>query len=365
MNPAVNQVQTATKLPRSVALDVFRGLTVLLMLLVNNVALDTATPDQLTHAPWGQGIRLADIVFPWFLLCVGLSIPLSQASADRNGLTVAQRAWRVLRRVVVLFAVGCLIQSLLHHEVWISMDVLQLIALSYGLGYVLSLRNPQVVVPVTVLAVAAYGFVMRHAPYPGANGVFDADHNAIAWFNEAALKPWKFDGLLSVIPGTALVLTGVYFSRFQRKYETRVASLGFGCGLLALGWLASYDLTPSKQFWTPSYILLCAGLGIIVLTTLQSLEQRANFPKLTWPLVVFGANPLACYVAPILVKLTLLTWITVPSDAGQTSLADNVLQVSYATFGRIQGGWVYTTAYIATVWVFGLILFKSGKFVRI
>ncbi len=63
------------------------------MLLVNNIALDTRTPAQLTHAPWNGGIRFADLIFPWFLLIVGVAIPYSAASATakracRCGVTI-------------------------------------------------------------------------------------------------------------------------------------------------------------------------------------------------------------------------------------------------------------------------------------
>src|ERR1700679_1217462 len=82
---------------RLTSLDAFRGLTVFLMLLVNNIALDTQTPSQLTHAGWNGGGTIADLVFPWFLLCVGLAIPLSANSARKKGVP----NWRHELRIVV------------------------------------------------------------------------------------------------------------------------------------------------------------------------------------------------------------------------------------------------------------------------
>lgn len=60
---------------RLISLDAFRGLTIIGMLLVNNIALDYKTPAHLTHAAWNQGVTFADMVFPWFLLIVGVAIP--------------------------------------------------------------------------------------------------------------------------------------------------------------------------------------------------------------------------------------------------------------------------------------------------
>ena len=86
---------------RSLALDALRGLTVALMLVVNNTV---GNPHpQLTHADWGGGVNVADLVFPWFLFCSGAAIPL----ARRESAWV----WKAVRRALWLFLLGCLVVS--------------------------------------------------------------------------------------------------------------------------------------------------------------------------------------------------------------------------------------------------------------
>lgn len=97
---------------RLLALDGLRGLTVLLMLLVNNVALDASTPDTLTHAPFG-GVNLADLVFPWFLFCMGAAIPYSAASFAKQNLPLWRRVYRILTRTALLFGFGLFLTSAL------------------------------------------------------------------------------------------------------------------------------------------------------------------------------------------------------------------------------------------------------------
>lgn len=122
---------------RLVSLDAFRGLTIALMLLVNNTALDTATPIQLTHAPWNGGIRLADLVFPWFLFCVGVAIPFASASFAKRGLPVWRYDLKALSRAVLLILLGCLIDSSLAKHPILDLGVLQIIGLAYLVGALL------------------------------------------------------------------------------------------------------------------------------------------------------------------------------------------------------------------------------------
>ena len=117
---------------RILAIDVVRGLAVVGMLLVNNAGIPAAMPQELRHAAW-QGLTLADQVFPLFLFSVGASMPFSRR---------AQRPGAVLRRVVVLFLLGCLLVSAKHLRLAPSTGVLQQIAGAYLLAWAL-LRLPR------------------------------------------------------------------------------------------------------------------------------------------------------------------------------------------------------------------------------
>ncbi|MGI8748547.1 MAG: heparan-alpha-glucosaminide N-acetyltransferase domain-containing protein, partial [Deinococcus sp.] len=120
----------AGRVPRLSALDAWRGLTVLLMLLVNNVALDVVTPRQLQHAPWGGGLTFTDLVFPWFLFCAGLALPFSLAAARRAGVSGWKLAGKQLQRALLFYLGGALLTSAEEHQLTLGLGVLQLIALA-------------------------------------------------------------------------------------------------------------------------------------------------------------------------------------------------------------------------------------------
>ena len=153
------------------------------MLLVNNIALDERTPAQLTHAPWNGGLRFADLIFPWFLLIVGVAIPFSIAGARRKKTPLWRVAGRVLGRVLALVFLGCLIDSSLMKQPVFDLDVLQLIGLAYGVGSLLYALPIWLRLPVAVGLLAGHAAVIHNFPIPGlGRGVFREDANAITYF---------------------------------------------------------------------------------------------------------------------------------------------------------------------------------------
>ena len=127
---------------RLLSLDAFRGLTIAGMLLVNNIALDSRTPAQLTHAPWNGGVRFADVIFPWFLLIVGVAVSYSAASAKKKELSFWRVDLKILGRVLALVFLGCLIDSSLAKRPVFDLNVLQLIGLAYGVASIVGHVKP-------------------------------------------------------------------------------------------------------------------------------------------------------------------------------------------------------------------------------
>jgi len=153
--------QPAHARQRLTSLDAFRGLTILLMLLVNNIALDVFTPAQLVHAPWNETPRLADYVFPWFLLCIGLSLPFSAKSAKDKGKPRWQLELRIILRASALILLGCILESAAEKKPVFSMGVLQLLGFAYLAGawlYELPALRRAVVAGFLLLG---YGFALK------------------------------------------------------------------------------------------------------------------------------------------------------------------------------------------------------------
>ena len=361
---------------RLLSLDAFRGLTIAGMLLVNNIALDTRTPVQLTHAPWNGGIRFADVIFPWFLLIVGVAISYSAASAKKKEIPLWRTDLKVLGRVLALVFLGCLIDSSLAKQPLFDLNVLQLIGLAYGtasLLYALPLsRRMAIAFGLLVL----HGAAIKFLPVPGIGaGVFREDANLIQHLNQTYLSALHLDGLLSVIPTAALVLIGSAFGDLLRWDIKPLPKIRFllaaSALLLALGWAWHFSLPYNKPVWTASYILLTAGLGGVVLTTLYTLVDvvGVRWPPLRWavfPLIVYGSNAIAAYVGPILIKVLILrewTW-RMPSGVRE-NLEQTWLHASVTHLGPYWGGWAYTLAYMGIVWLVLLELYRRKIFLRV
>jgi predicted acyltransferase len=371
--PAVIAMSAAAQpSKRLLSLDAFRGLTILGMLLVNNAALDVATPSQLTHAEWNQGVHFADMVFPWFLLIVGVAIPYSAASRRAKGVSSARYGLRVLRRTVGLFLLGCLIDSSLAKRPVLGLGVLQLIALAYAAGalaYGLPWKYRLACAGVLLIG---HWAAIRFVPVPGAGaGIFTEHTNLVNHLNEVYLEPLGLRGLVSVVPTSALVLIGTALGDLLRRpthSRTRTGAYlsASGIALAVVGWLWNLDLPFNKPVWTASYILYAAGWGTTVLGLCYLLIDVRGWSRWAFPLVVPGSNAIFAYVAPILVKVHLLQeWAWTAADGSPVSLQESFLGFFVGHAGRIAGGWLYTFSYIGLWWLVLLAMYRRRVFLRL
>lgn len=368
---AIDPAASGEPRSRLASLDAFRGLTILLMLLVNNLALNGRGPDHLSHAAWNDGVRLADLVFPWFLLCVGIAVPYSMASARRRGVTGWALAGKVLGRVAGLFALGLLLESSIQHRPVFSLGVLQLIALAYGVGAALSLMRPAARLAASAALLAGYGLALKYVPVPGVGvPVFEEGTNLVRHLNDAYLSDLGLRGLPSVVPTAALVALGSLIGEAMRDGRRvlvrRIASVAAGGAVLALlGAWWNLALPYNKPVWTPAYILLAAGLGAMVLAVLAAMFDVRGRARWAYPLVVPGSNALLAYVGPILVKVLILQVWTVGPEADSPSLQQAWIDAMRGAYGPTLGGWMYTGSYNALVWIVLAYLHRRRWYLRL
>jgi predicted acyltransferase len=270
---------------RSVALDALRGLTVALMLLVNNIALGEFTPAQLQHAPWGAGVHLADLVFPWFLFCAGSAVPFSWAAACKRRSSRWDWSRRAMQRATILFTIGCFLTSVINHAPTISLGVLQLIGLAGLIAALLEPERPVVRGSLAFVLLFGYWAFLRFTPIAGLEpGTFEPGRNPAANLN-LWLDPYGLRGLPSLIPTAALMLIASLIGSLllqpapgPHSVSSAGSRLGsiwgsskaarliiFGVGLTVLGILWNLDLEFNKPHWTPAYILFTAGTAALML----------------------------------------------------------------------------------------------------
>lgn len=336
---------------RLTSLDAFRGATVALMLLVNNLALDAAkaTPKQLTHAHFGEWASLADLVFPWFLLCAGLSLPLSYRSATRKGVTYGQWARKAVVRALGLLAIGMLLDTAINHQLSLGLGVLQLIGLASLVAALVMPLKPVFRGLIAAGLLAAYGAALAWIPVPTVGRPAIEEHvNLVLYLNDVYFRPLGLRGIPSVIPTAALVILGSLVGGALAQARRRVWVVLAGLGLAGLGALWFMSGHPmSKAIWTPPYILFAGGIGAAIVGVLALALDGRPWAKIAAPLNVFGANPLVAYAGPILVKTLVLQTVTL-SD-GKT-IQDDWLAAMQTRFGMVDGGWAYTLMYIALTW---------------
>ncbi|MCA3699501.1 MAG: DUF1624 domain-containing protein [Brevundimonas sp.] len=286
---------------RDLGLDAFRGLTVLLMVIVNLQGDAGSAFPVLAHAAW-NGLTLADLVFPWFILAVGLSTPL------------AVRAMRspsfgpVARRVAVLFAIGVALGWLIRptldpNEIrWVG--VLQRIALVY-LVCVLVARfsgGPWIPAGFAVACLAVHGLAILLVTAPGETAPSLAMGQGFSGWLDQTLVPgrlhrerWDPEGAWSTLSAIGTGLGGVALARLKAGRGYAVPG-SVALGLIAAG-LALTPLVPlNKALWTASYALVASGTGLALLLSLGAATAAGRARPVLGLMVFAGQTALTVYV---------------------------------------------------------------------
>jgi predicted acyltransferase len=341
------------------------------MLLVNNVALDEKTPKELMHAPWNLGMTLADLVFPWFLFCVGVALPFSRASFAKSKKSQFAYLGKAFLRAGALVIIGVLLDSAINHRLGFALGVLQLIGLAYFVAAVAYEARLWVRVVFATVLLATYGFAFRHISFAGSPaGLFEESNNWAHHINSTYLEKYQLRGLLSTIPTAALVLYGSLVGDVLRdpKADPIKKLLGIlvsAIALIALGDIWNVFLPFNKPLWTPSYILVTGGIGALILASIYVVVDLGRQRWLAYPFRIFGSNAILAYVAPILVKVMILQIIVVQTKSGSQNLQKAIIEWLKGNYGNVPGGWAYTGAYIFFWWLVLWVLYQRKLFLRV
>jgi predicted acyltransferase len=343
-----------TKAPRLLSLDVLRGMTVALMILVNNAGDGSVSYAQLRHSVW-NGCTLTDVVFPLFLFIVGSSIALSFRARLQHDVSRYAVALQMLRRALTIFALGLLLNALpyFHLSELRYYGVLQRIAFCYALAGALYLFGGVAACGVAAAAaVVGYWLLLTHAPVPGFGlpgvsiEVLDRYGNLASWLDrsmvpQAHLYRHSFydpEGLLSTLPALVNTLLGVlaavWLQSVRPPWKRAVALLACGVALIAGGVLWSYSLPLNKRLWTSSFALFTSGIAMVLLAVLfwridSGRSDDLQRSRLLKPWLVFGTNALTAYVLSEVLAMALAA---VPVHGGE-----NLQQLLYGLLPRWLG----------------------------
>lgn len=304
---------------RYYSLDVFRGMTVALMILVNNPGSWSNIYAPLDHAPW-HGCTLTDLVFPFFLFAVGNALSFVMPRFEEKGTPFFIK--KVLKRAILIFLIGLLLNwspflkwdnNQLIYKPWENvriMGVLQRIALCYFFAslivYFLKIQGALICSMILLLLYWLITYTLGNPPSPySLTGYFGTNLDKKILGIEHLYKgegiPFDPEGLASTIPAIVQVvfgyLAGYYIQLSGKSYDLIKKLLIAGITLLLVGWLWSTVFPLNKKIWTSSYVIFTTGLAIIVLNALIYLIELKGFKGIiTRFFDVFGKNPLFIFV---------------------------------------------------------------------
>jgi predicted acyltransferase len=388
-DPLVSSVSSSK---RYLAVDLLRGLTIAFMILVNDNGDESVAFWPLKHAAW-NGFTPTDLVFPTFLFLVGASIVFSTESRLSRGVTRAALFAHTVRRAIILFLLGLVVNSapFFHLSTMRYYGVLPRIALCYLIVatlYIFIRRpdgsaagQPSVADKVGLFAVCLVGYyiLMRFVPVPGFGlpgrdiPLLDHDANIVAWLDRQIFSAQHLyegtrdpEGLISTIPalGTALlgVLAGL-FLRSPRSDSRKAATLavaGVACVVLGLAWNPWFPI--NKKLWTSSFVLYAGGWSLLLLAVFWFMVQVRGYKRGTWPLLVFGMNAITAYVISEVMDATL--------SHVQVAPHNNVLHWVYEHIAAIVpwpsvASLTYSLLYVFVCWLLVLPLYRKKIFIKI
>ena len=306
-------------MPRLVSLDVLRGVTIASMILVNNPGSWEHVFPPLRHATW-HGFTFTDLVFPFFLWIVGVSLTLSFARRIEAGASRANLYLHTLRRGALIFGLGLFLNLVPHFDfahVRVP-GVLQRIGICYLLAATIYLvTSPRSLALVTAMLLAFYALLMMGHGYPDPwaienNYARSLDTIWLSGHMWATTKVWDPEGIVSTIPALATCLLGVlagHLLRSSRSPTEKIVWLYFSGNLLLLaGLLLSPWIPFNKSLWTSSYALLMGGLTSVSFASFYWLCDVQSLRRYFEPFRIYGANALALYfLSGMLGKLLSLT----------------------------------------------------------
>jgi predicted acyltransferase len=347
---------------RLLSLDVFRGITVAGMLLVNDPGTWGAIYAPLEHAEW-NGWTPTDLVFPFFLFIVGITTYLSLGARRARGDSEQAIRAQIIRRGALIFLFGFLINGfpyftwgdvpgiadptllqrmgdrLLH---WRVLGVLQRIGIAYTVAALLTLRST-VRQQIIILASLLFGYwiVMTVLPVPG-EGTIGAllldqpGRTMSAWVDRLVLDwsrvglgnhlwassvTWDPEGVLSTIPaiGTAMLgnLAGL----------SSVGALGMMTGLM---WHWSFPI--NKSLWTSSYVLFAAGMAAVALSTVMWIVDFNRVRRFTKFFVVYGTNPIVAFVGSAVMARCIYSIFKVNYGGTRIPLQEGIYRTLFASW---------------------------------
>lgn len=370
--------------PRFTALDVFRGMTVCFMIIVNTPGNGATTFSPLQHAHW-NGFTPTDLVFPSFLFAVGNAMSFVMKKWD--ALSQQQVLWKIFKRTLIIFLLGYLMYwfPFLKRDATGSFivfpfsetrifGVLQRIALCYGIAaLIVYYLKPKTAVILSIVLLLLYWIILYVFNYGDdplgmqTNTGFYIDKWLVGEKHMYHGEGVAFDpeGLLSTMPAVVNVIAGYIVGKYiQQKgnsYEGLTKLLLTGAVLLFLAYSWNNIFPVNKKLWTSSFVVLTVGLDCIILAALVYIIGIKNKTGFTYFFEVMGRNPLFIYLLSEL-GATLLYFFRADE---RTTLYQWIYTNIFSLAGDYTGSLLFAVCFMMLCWLTGYVLDKRKIYIRV
>jgi len=352
------------------AIDVLRGLTLALMIVVNMQIGPGKSYGPLLHAAW-NGLTPTDVVFPTFMFVVGAALSFTLGKYATLGNAAVLR--KLATRSALIFLFGYLLYwfpFLIPVSETRVLGVLQRIAIGYGAASLIVYYGGRwAAIGYSIVALLGY-WALLHA-FGDYSMLGNAEIRFDKWvLGEAHMyhgEGFAFDpeGILSTIPAIVNVLAGYLAARFIRENGTNRATMvrlvlwGAVCIGLSLCW--NVVLPINKKIWTSSFVLCTIGIDLVLLAILAQVVPQDEERRWTWFFEVFGRNTLAIYLLAELGQI-LLQMISVD----QSPLYEWLWAVGFASWaGDALGSLLCAVAYMLVCWLVAYVMDRKRIYIRL
>ena len=373
--------QTGSATQRLVSLDVFRGITIAGMVLVNNPGSWEHIYWPLQHASW-HGWTPTDLVFPFFLFIVGVAITLAFGSRVESGRSKRDLYLKIIKRSLLIFAIGLFLNGFPYFslsELRIP-GVLQRIAVCYLFASIIFLETKiktQLVITIALLLI--YWCLVEFIPAPGfAAGDLTKEGSLPSFIDRvvfgkhvwAQAKVYDPEGLLSTMPALATTLIGILAGHWLRtkksSYEKVAGLFVAGAICVALGWAWNSFFPINKALWTSSYVLFTGGLALQLLALCYWVIDIKGYRRWAKPFEIFGVNAIALYVGAGLMAALLGLIKVTGADGTKIPLGSWIYDNLFASWASpvnasLAFAIVFVLVWLGLMWV----LFRRQIFIKV
>ena len=334
MNQTIQPMIQPIKSGRLESLDVFRGLTIAAMLLVNNAGDWSRIWGPLGHAEW-NGCTSTDLIFPFFLFIMGVAMQFSFAGRLTKEGGKKALIGQVIRRTLLL----TLLNTILAIFIWKSYlghyrfyGVLQRIALCYFFAsFIMLYFGIRGQIMFFFMLMAVYYIIIKFISAPGEiagsierfKSILDyVDTKLFGGFNyqleeklidgKKVLLGHDPEGLISTLTAISTTLAGAicgYWLRLKDKTNfEKVAGMSvIGMLIVIVAKLMKHDIPFNKNLWTPSYVLYTAGAALLCLSVCYWLIDIKGYKKWSKPFLYYGTNAITAYFGASMMALVVVT----------------------------------------------------------